>query len=146
MFHRHPIVAARAQSRSQTSDGEPLLGESAAGRFFTECFKSADPGIETLFVAHLDGGAHCIHLSTFSGVEAGADVPVRAILLEAAQRESQAIVLAHNHPSGDPTPSVADRRATRRLSVAVEAIDVTLIDNLVFGGGKWVSMRGLGLL
>ena len=59
---------------------------------------------------------------------------------------SAGIVLAHNHPSGDPRPSDNDRRATRRLSVAAEALDCAILDHLVFGGAECTSLRQLGYL
>jgi DNA repair protein RadC len=55
-------------------------------------------------------------------------------------------VLAHNHPSGDPTPSSADKRATMRLACAAEALDCVIVDHLVFGGDRVSSFRQLGLL
>jgi DNA repair protein RadC len=55
-------------------------------------------------------------------------------------------VLAHNHPSGDSTPSEADCRATRRLASAAEALDCAILDHLVFGGKECSSLRALGLL
>jgi DNA repair protein RadC len=55
-------------------------------------------------------------------------------------------VLAHNHPSGDATPSDSDRRSTRRLATAAEALDCTVLDHLVFAGGECASLRQLGYL
>jgi len=55
-------------------------------------------------------------------------------------------VIAHNHPSGDARPSDSDRRATRRLASAAEAIDCALLDHLVFGGDDCTSFRRIGLL
>jgi DNA repair protein RadC len=57
-----------------------------------------------------------------------------------------AILLAHNHPSGDPRPSDSDLRATRRLAVAAEALDCRLLDHLVFAGAECTSLRRLGYL
>ena len=56
------------------------------------------------------------------------------------------MILAHNHPSGDPTPSAADRQITRRLALAGEAIDLTVVDHLVIAGTNCTSMRAMGLL
>ena len=69
------------------------------------------------------------------------------MLAEALQLGSAGLVLAHNHPGGDPTPSRADCRITKRLVAAGEAMDLTVLDHLVFGrGGQCRSMRRLGLL
>lgn len=123
-----------------------LAGEQEARRFFEECFASVDPASESLFVAHLDDQARCIHLTCHDGDPCGTDFPLRSILLDAALHDSRGIVLAHNHPSGDPRPSPADQATTRRFATASEAIDLTLVDHLVTGGGEWSSFRRMGLL
>ncbi len=64
---------------------------------------------------------------------------------DALKRNSAAIVLAHNHPSGDPTPSPEDVLMTREVVRAGELLDVAVLDHLVIGQGKWVSLRERGL-
>lgn len=62
-------------------------------------------------------------------------------------RPSASIVLAHNHPSGDPTPSSADRRSSRRVAAAGRVLGIPLVDDLVVtDSGSWVSLAELGLL
>ena len=140
MLHRHPVVPTTAVY------GLRLRGEDEARQFFEACFADANPAIETLFVAHVDGGSRCIHLSRHEGDAAGTAMPLRTILLDAAAHGTVGVLVAHNHPSGDATPSVTDRQATRRLADASEAIDVTLLDHLIFGGGNCTSFRRIGLL
>jgi DNA repair protein RadC len=123
-----------------------LDGLTAARAFFSGCFAESDPSRECLWVAHLDEDARCLHLSRHSGDEWGTDFPLRSIIADAALRGSRKILLAHNHPSGDPTPSFADRRATRRLACAAEALDCVVADHIVFGGDRFTSFRLLGLL
>ncbi|MGI8705395.1 MAG: JAB domain-containing protein [Sphingomicrobium sp.] len=123
-----------------------LDGLTAARAFFSGCIADSDPALESLWVAHLDGEARCLHLSRHSGDERGTDFPLRSIISDAAIYNSAGIVLAHYHPSGDPTPSDGDRRATRRLACAAEALDCALVDHLVFGDGDCASFRQLGLL
>ena len=55
------------------------------------------------------------------------------------------VVAFHNHPSGDPSPSVADRLITRRLLAAGELIGITLIDHIILGGASHFSFRAEGL-
>ena len=123
-----------------------IAGLAAARDFFAGCIADSNPRHEHLFVAHLDGESRCVHLSRHAGDETGADFPIRDIVADAAAHGSAAIVLAHNHPSGDPRPSEADKRVTRRLATATEALDCTLLDHLVFGGGECSSLRQLGYL
>jgi DNA repair protein RadC len=123
-----------------------LEGLAAARTFFAGCVAQSDPGRERLWVAHVDDQLNCLHLSHHDGDEAGVDFPLRSIVRDAAVHGSTGIVLAHNHPSGDPTPSECDMRATRRLAGAAEALDCRVLDHLVFSGRKFASFRQLGLL
>ena len=134
--------------RHQRAESPALLnGFDAAHRFFASCFKPDDRARERLWVAHLDQAARCIHLERYEGDEWSADVPVRSIIADAARHGSAGVVLAHNHPSGNPSPSHADCRATRALALAGEIIDLTVVDHLIFAqGNDCRSMRRMGLL
>ena len=123
-----------------------LDGLAAARQFFTGCMADSDPRRENIWVAHVDEQARCLHVSRHEGDETGAHFPLREIIRDAAMHGSAGIVLAHNHPSGDATPSDSDCRATRRLASAAEALDCTVVDHLVFGGDQCTSLRSLGLL
>jgi len=123
-----------------------LNGTAAARAFFSGCLAERDPSRETLLVAHLDSECNCIWLTSHEGDSFGTDFPIGRIVADAALHDSAAIVLAHNHPSGDPAPSDSDKRATRRLACAAEALDCLIADHLVFGGGECTSFRQMGLL
>jgi DNA repair protein RadC len=73
-------------------------------------------------------------------------LPLRAILASVLRLGGEAVLVAHNHPSGDPTPSEADKQATRRLADALAPLGIRLVDHLVFGDGTVRSMAALGLL
>ena len=123
-----------------------LDGLTTARRFFAGCFADSDPRREILWVAHVDNRACCLHLSRHDGDEAGAKFPLRDIIRDAAHHGSAGLVLAHNHPSGDPRPSESDCRATRRLAAAAEALDCAILDHLIFAGEECMSFRRMGLL
>ena len=125
-----------------------LAGHDAARNFFSACFIGPNAAKEMLWVAHVDDRARCIHLGRYGeGHEGQVNLPVREIIADAARLGSAGILLAHNHPSGDPTPSPADCRATRTLARAAEAIDLTLVDHMVFAArDECQSMRRMGLL
>ena len=55
--------------------------------------------------------------------------------------DAAAIAVAHNHPSGDPTPSADDIRFTEAIVEAGRLIEVSVLDHLVFGHGRYVSLR-----
>jgi len=140
------FVYARLVRYQRAEPPLKLDGVAAARSFFAGCFAEADPDEETLWVAHLDGDSNCLHLSRHPGDSRGVGFPLRTIVLDAARHGSAAILLAHNHPSGDSRPSRADLSATRRLAVAAEALGCTLADHLVFAGEQCTSFRSLGLL
>ena len=123
-----------------------LDGLSVAETFFAGCFAEQDLARECLWVAHVDDEARCIHLSRHEGDAAGGTLPIRDIITDAAAHRSAGIILAHNHPSGDPRPSDSDRCATRRLATAAEALDCAILDHIIFGGGEFSSFRRLGYL
>jgi DNA repair protein RadC len=101
---------------------------------------------EAVAVVHVDNGARVIG-TTFSGGGADeAELPVREILGSALRFGAASIIVAHNHPSGDPSPSEQDLAATRRLAEAAQAAGIRLIDHLIFAGGEYRSLRELGLL
>ena len=75
-------------------------------------------------------------------------VPVypREVVKRALELNASAIILAHNHPSGDPTPSRADIDMTKRIVEAAKPLGVTVHDHVVIGTEADVSFRALGLL
>ncbi len=72
-------------------------------------------------------------------------VRVGEIFKEAIRRNSAAIIVSHNHPSGDPTPSPEDILVTREIISAGKMLDIEVLDHLVIGQGRFVSMRERGL-
>jgi DNA repair protein RadC len=70
----------------------------------------------------------------------------REVFRDALLANAAALVLAHNHPSGDPSPSRDDELLTRRLVRAGELVGVELLDHLVVGGQRWISLARRGSL
>ncbi len=70
----------------------------------------------------------------------------RKIIERAFSHNARAIILVHNHPSGDPTPSTADRRLTEELLAAARALDIIVHDHIIIGKNSHVSGRELGWL
>ena len=73
-------------------------------------------------------------------------VPVARVARDAILFGAQAVLIAHNHPDGDPQPSATDLALTRRLAQGLAALDIALLDHLIFGGGAVVSLRDQGML
>ena len=75
-----------------------------------------------------------------------APVYPREIVRRALEHGASAIILVHNHPSGDPTPSRADIDMTREIAAAAKALKIAVHDHLVIGRGGHASFKSLGLL
>ena len=69
--------------------------------------------------------------------------PIRPadIFKGAVRNNAASVILAHNHPSGDPTPSPEDARATEQLVEAGKLLDIEVLDHLVIGQASYVSLR-----
>ncbi len=70
----------------------------------------------------------------------------REVFVQAVRDSAAAIILVHNHPSGDPTPSREDREITRRLKEAGDLLGIRVLDHVIIGDGTFVSLTGQGLL
>ncbi len=73
-------------------------------------------------------------------------VYVREVVKRALELGASALILVHNHPSGDPTPSRADIAVTRDIAKAAAPLGVTVHDHVIIGRGRHTSLRALGLL
>jgi len=73
-------------------------------------------------------------------------VYTREVVKRALELGASALILVHNHPSGDPTPSQADITVTREILAAAKPLGVTVHDHLIIGRGRHTSLRDLGLL
>lgn len=121
-------------------------GSIAASKLFNDCFLWSGFTVEKLWVAHVNERKECLHLECYDGDPTSAPLPLFEIISGVAKHRSKGLVLAHNHPSGDPTPSPSDCRSTRRLAVTVEAMGCEVLDHLIFAEKRWTSFRDMGLL
>jgi len=82
----------------------------------------------------------------FRGTVDGASVHPRIVVKEALRHNAAALIITHNHPSGQISASQADELITQRLKAALELIDVRLIDHIITAGGESYSFAEAGLL
>ena len=68
----------------------------------------------------------------------------REVFSAAVRRSAAAVVFAHNHPSGDPTPSREDYVTTERLVECGRLLGITVADHLIIGDGRYMSLRAMG--
>lgn len=101
---------------------------------------------EWLRLAHLDRDGTLIAMTEQAGDHHLLPLCLRHIVAQAFTHRSARLLIAHNHPSGDPTPSRADLDGTRQLAELLRPLEIRLVDHLVFARGGVTSFRQLGLL
>lgn len=87
-------------------------------------------------------GVETIHRGTIDR----AIIYPRTVIKRALAMNAQSLVLAHNHPSGDPTPSSQDKAITQLLFQIAKGIDIEILDHLIIGSNKYYSFYDSGLL
>jgi len=97
---------------------------------------------EELWIMLLDTRNHVVDiLKVYRGSLNSSQVRVGELFKDAVRRTSAAIIVVHNHPSGDPTPSPDDVALTRAVVEAGRLLDIEVLDHLVIGRGRWVSLK-----
>lgn len=102
---------------------------------------------EVVLVALLTRKQRLMSVHTaYEGNVAGASVRIGELFTEAVRRNAAGVLLAHNHPSGDPEPSGDDIRTTRDAVAAGRLLGIPVVDHVVIGGpDRWVSLRERGI-
>lgn len=100
---------------------------------------------ERFSVALLDARHRILkHREIFVGTLDKTTVSTREVIRLAMVEHAKAVVVYHNHPSGDPTPSDDDVQFTRRLRDALEVVDIEFVDHLIIGAHRYLSMKDMG--
>ncbi|WP_449576614.1 RadC family protein [Lelliottia nimipressuralis] len=86
------------------------------------------------------------HETLFTGTISSTEVHPREVVKRALYFNAAAVIVAHNHPSGDTTPSQADKAITQRLVQALALVDIRVPDHLIVGGNQILSFAEHGLL
>jgi DNA repair protein RadC len=123
--------------------GPLLAGSDQTKRYLHQYFALAD---REYFVCLLLDSRHRLLRSErlFAGTIDGAAVYPRVVVALALRLGAAAAIVAHNHPSGCPEPSSADRLITKRLHAALALVDIRLLDHVIVGRGRCVSMAETG--
>jgi len=137
------VAAACALGRrviAASADGErcdtPDLAAAALAPHFAHLER------ESLLVALLSRKHRLMAVvPVYMGNVAGTPVRIAELFTEAVRRNASGIVLAHNHPSGDPAPSGDDLRTTKDAAAAGRLLGIEVVDHVVFGAGRWISLR-----
>ena len=123
------------------------LPHARGGRRATCCRATAARPVETFGLLALDVRHRLKHEAVISvGCLTSSLVHPREVFQEAVVARAAALVLFHNHPSGDPEPSAEDVALTRRLAAAGTLMGIEVLDHLVLGAGRFVSLKERGVL
>ncbi len=102
---------------------------------------------EVFKVIYLDSRNHIIAVEElFQGTVNESIVYPREVMERALKHHASALVMAHNHPSGDPTPSPADIRLTKHLLLAARLLQIRILDHLIIAKGGYFSFADEGIL
>jgi DNA repair protein RadC len=84
-------------------------------------------------------------VEVYKGSLNAASVRIGEVFRDAVRANAASLVVVHNHPSGDPTPSPEDVALTRAMVEAGKLLDVEVLDHLIVGQGQFVSLKARGL-
>jgi DNA repair protein RadC len=139
------LELGRRLAAESRDDGAPLRSPRDVARLFAS--RLEDLPVEEFHVAVLDA-QHRIErdVTITRGILTSSLVHPREVFREAIAERAAAIILVHNHPSGDPTPSADDRVVTEQLVAAGRLLDIPVHDHVIIGRGRYTSFAEAGLL
>ena len=149
-------IPERIAAKTESSSGNTAAEAGKSGRVIVSTTEDAADLLRPFFASLSEERVAVVHLGRNerflaltiedSGSHRLAELPVGAIVGMALRIGAAGIVVAHNHPSGNPRPSAADEAATRALAQAAAGVDIRLHDHLIFGSDGYESFRKLELL
>jgi len=149
-----PAVAARLCAALEL--GRRMAAEAPAERtriqgpmdVYARCAPSMRDLAQEEFRVLLVNAQHAVvrELVVTRGILDASVVHPREVFRAAVSESAAAVVLVHNHPSGDPTPSPEDREVTRQLAEAGAMIGIPVLDHIIIGDGRYASFVEAGLL
>lgn len=135
----------RRLARATVDERAPLRAPRDVWRFFAPLLE--DKPVEEFHVAILDAQHRLAKDVTVSvGILNSSLVHPREVFVKAIRERAAAVILVHNHPSGDPTPSNDDRNVTEQLVAAGRLLDIPVQDHVIIGRGRYTSFAESGLL
>lgn len=143
---RHPIVASALALLAEEVRATDTLSSPSAVRDYLR-LALGDREHEVFAVVFLDSQNRVIEVAEiFRGTLTQTAVYPREVVIEALKRNAAAVIFCHNHPSGVPEPSAADRMLTDALKRALALVDVQVLDHLIVTRREAMSFAEKGLL
>ena len=131
--------------RARRSEKQKIVTPSECANYYMEELRHLDH--EEAYIMMLDN--KCGFLGDYrlsKGTINAAIVSTRDIFITALKKGAVSIILVHNHPSGDPTPSSADIKLAEKVAEAGKIMDIALNDSIIIGDGKYISLKEKQLL
>jgi DNA repair protein RadC len=131
--------------RNENPEDKPVINSPADAAALLD-YEMSTLEQEHLRVVLLDTRNHVLDtVEVYKGSVNSSQVHVGELFKAAIRRNASAVIVVHNHPSGDPTPSPDDVAVTRAIIQAGKLLDVDVLDHLVIGDCRWISMKERGL-
>jgi DNA repair protein RadC len=140
LIYEAPVISMRIVRDSGAAVPRSIKSPADIAAMLSERYACADR--EIMVVVLLDTKNHVLAVEPIAvGGLDYAMISMREVFKGAIMIGAASMVLAHNHPSGDPTPSPEDVVLTRRIVQAGEMLEIAVLDHIVLGAGRWVSLR-----
>ena len=134
---------ARRMAKAEALEGLDFSSPNTIARYYMEDMRHRQKEVMKLLL--LNTKAKLIGASDISvGTVNATLVSPRELFLEALKKNAVSIILLHNHPSGDPTPSQEDILLTQRVRKAGDLIGIELLDHIIIGDNRYISLREKG--
>ncbi len=131
---------SKRMSRARASTGICFNRADMVADYFMEKLRHKDT--ESVYLLCLDAKGQLIHERKLSdGSVNMALISPREVFLEALKDKAVNIILVHNHPSGDPTPSRSDRELTENVAKVGDQMDIPLLDHIIIGDNRYTSFK-----
>ena len=140
-----PHAVGRRYLMEKSVGGDFIRSSATVHEYLTHNLR--DRNREVFMVIFLNGQNRILKMEElFEGTLTSSAVYPREVIKHALDYDAAAMVLVHNHPSGNISPSAEDQAVTKKLVAAAETIDVRILDHLIIGGNDYYSFADHGLI
>jgi len=143
MRYRLKVATWTVVREDNQASPRELSSPEAVALLAIDLTEASDDDKEHFWVLLVNAQNHYLmHTEVSVGTQSATLVHPREVLGPAVREGASAIILVHNHPSGDPTPSREDLRLTRQLREGAQLLDLRLHDHIIIGNGTrtWISL------
>lgn len=142
-----PVLVREPGKNWSNASDSGLHAPEVIAAMLHDCFSMEDLAEEHVYVIALNKKWKLLGVSEVShGTVDSSWLPSRGILMRAVLLGASQIVVAHNHPSGDPEPSLVDITAINNLAAACKLMEIPLVDSIIIGRQGHCSMRKMKLM